>query len=153
MNREEILNNLKKVRNGAYTKIRFISTITSNKNNKNKLVQKVTESVVRLGVTYAHIEVVKASGKKKNEDNFGLPWGQWDPNCSYLIEHKGKYYLRCSTSRSPKHHANATYYIDGVECTKEEAAAVTNPGEWNNTKEMYVFTPNIENILALGKGM
>lgn len=153
MDRKQILDCLKTIHNGSYTKIRFISTIPSNKDNKGKLIQKITESVVRLGVIYNHIQVTEIQERKGEANSIHrLPWGEWDPEAkNYLIEHKDNYYLRCSTSRSPRHHGKVQYFIDGVEATKEEVMPLTRPSEWTDDRNIYVFSPNIENILAIGK--
>ena len=37
------------------------------------------------------------------------------------------------------------------EATKEEVMPLTRPSEWTDDRTMYVFSPNIENILAIGK--
>jgi len=154
MNKQQIEQSLKAIHNGAYTKIRYLSTIPSNKENKGKVVQKMTDSIVRLGVTYCHIAVPEIQDSIKNNDSAKreLPWGQWDEqNPNYLIEHKGNYYLRCSTSRSPNHHGKVRYFVDGAEVSKEEAMSLTRPSEWTDARTMYVFNPKIENILAIGK--
>lgn len=157
MKKEDIKNKLAAIRNGAYTNITFLSDIISNKDNKEHKIQKVVSAVVRLGVTYSHINTAAIQERNAMLDDLGnpvtekLPWGEWDPECRYLIAHKGNYYLRCTVSRSPKHQRSVKYLLDGVEVTKEDVMALTRASEWDR-KEEFVFNPKIENILTLGKG-
>ncbi len=152
MKKEEIQNKLAKLRNGTYTNITFVSDVISNKDNKEHRVQKVVKAVVRLGIAYSHISAVanKARPIDTNEPD-KLPWGEWDPECGYLIAHKGTHYLRCTVSRSPNHHRTVTYLLDGKPATKEEVMPLTRASEWTPREDEYVFNPKIENILTLGK--
>ena len=157
MNKTEIQNKLAGLRNGTYTKIKFLSDMTSNKDNKEHRIQKVVSAVVRLGVQYSHINVEQIQARKVAEEDGKplteqLPWGEWDPECGYLISHKGTHYLRCTVSRSPNHHRIVTYLLDGKPATKEEVMPLTRASEWTpREREEYVFNPKIENILELGK--
>lgn len=157
MKKQEIQNKLATIRNGAYTNIMFLSDLTPNKDNKEHKIQKVVKAVVRFGVTYSHIDVesiqarpvIDGEGKPITEQ---LPWGEWDLECGYLIAHKGTHYLRCTVSRSPKHHRKVSYLLDGQPISKEEIMPLTRASEWTpREREEYVFNPKIENILALGK--
>lgn len=155
MEREELTKKLNSIRNGTYTNIAFVSNIISNKDNKDRKVQKHVNAVVRLGVAYSHIdaEEVKArqtTDEQGNEIPGKLAWGEWDPECGYLINHNGKTYLRCTVSRSPNHSRKVSYLLDGVVTKKEDVIPLTRGSEWNK-KETLVFDINIENILSLGK--
>ena len=158
MEKKEIQNKLAEIRNGTYTNITFMSDIIPNKENKEHKIQKVISAIVRLGVTYSHIEAESIQARKVADENGTplteqLPWGNWDPDCRYLIEHKGTYYLRCTTARNTKHRRYVKYLLDGVEVSKEEIIPLTRASEWTpREKEEYVFNPKIENILSLGKG-
>ena len=154
MNRTEIQNYLAKRHNGTYTNITFLSDVISNKDHKEVKVQKIVEAVVRFGVQYSHIQVeeIQARPRDNTTTEEKLPWGEWDIDCPYLISHKDTQYLRCTVSRSPKHHRRVRYLVDGVEVTKEQAMVYTRPSEWvPREKEEYVFNPKIENVLRLGK--
>lgn len=167
MKKQEIQNALAKLRNGTYTNITFLSDLTPNKESKGHKVQKRIDAVVRLGVAYSHIQVDSIQARKITEENGTpltekLPWGEWDPECKYLINHtkedkmtgelKTSTYLRCTISRNTKHRRNVTYLLDGVEVTKEEIAPYVRPSELApKDREEYVFNPKIENVLALGK--
>lgn len=155
MQKQEIKNKLAKIKNGTYTNITFLSEIIPNKDNKGHKIQKITKAIVRFGVAYSHIKVESIQSRpvipgESNPLTEQLPWGEWDPECSCLIAHKDNYYLRCTVSRSPKHHRKTRYFLDGVEVSKEDIIPLTRPSEWT-PREEYVFNPNIENILAIGK--
>lgn len=157
MEKQQIQNFVATNRNGAYTNIIFASDLTPNKDNKNHRIQKVISAVVRLGVKYSHIGVDSIQSRATVDENGNaiteqLPWGTWDLDCPYLIEHKGNYYLRCTISRSPKHRRHVKYLLDGVEVSKEVVMPLTRASEWTpRDREEYVFNPKIENVLALGK--
>ena len=166
MKKQEIQNALATLRNGAYTNITFLSDLTPNKDSKGHKVQKRIEAVVRLGINYSHIGVESIQAKRVGVDGdkplSELPWGEWDPDCSYLINHvkedkatgelKTFTYLRCTVSRNTKHRRIVTYLLDGKEVTKEEIAPYVRPSELApKDREEYVFNPKIENVLALGK--
>ena len=157
MEKTVIQSKLATIKNGAYTNITFVSDITPNKDNKDHKIQKVISAVVRLGVTYSHSQVESIQARKVADENGvplteHLPWGEWDPECGYLIAHKGGFYLRCTVSRSPKHHRTVTYMLDGKEVSKEEIIPMTRASEWTpRDREEYVFNPKIENVLSLGK--
>ena len=151
MQKAKIQKTLAKLHNGAYTNITFLSDLIPNKDNKDRKIQKLTKAVVRLGVTYSHINVGTIKAHTAGADNNKLPWGEWDPECSCLIVHKGNYYLRCTVSRSPKHQRKTVYLLDGEVVTLEQIADLVRPSELNRDREEYVFNPKIENILALGK--
>jgi len=153
MEKALVLTIVSTMKKGTYQKITYTSDITSNKDNKERHVQKVVSSVVRIGIQYSHINVESIQSRKTSDSGTEqLPWGTWDIDCPFLIEHKGNYYLRCTVSRSPKHHPTVTYLVDGEPATKELAMSLTRASEWTpREKEEYVFNPKIQNILSLGK--
>lgn len=156
MQRTEIINRVASIKNGTYQKIAFMSDITPNKDNKDHRIQRMVSAVVRLGVAYSHIQLESIQNRNTVSENGQLvteqlPWGTWDIDCPYLIEHKGNYYLRCTASRSPNHHRHVRYFLDGVEVTKEDLIPLTRPSEWTPKAEEVVFNPKIENIISLGK--
>lgn len=167
MKKQEIQQVLSTLRNGAFTNITFLSDLTPNKDSKGHKVQKRISAVVRLGINYSHIGVESIQARKVAEEDGKpltdkLPWGEWDPECAYLINHtkedkdtgelKTTTYLRCTVSRNTKHRREVTYLLDGVEVSKEEIAPFVRPSELTpKDREEYVFNPKIENVLALGK--
>lgn len=152
MTKQELQTKLASVRNGTYINITFMSDIMVDKEHKGHVVQKMVSAVTRLGVAYSHIEADTI--KYRPVDNVTpekLPWGEWDPECKYLIKHKDNYYLRCTVSRAPNHHRQVRYFVDGVEVEKEIAMLYTRPSEWNKQNDEFVYNPKLANVLSLGK--
>ncbi len=151
MKKQEVQQILGANHNGAYTNIVYMSDIQVDKDHKDKKVQKMVAAVTCFGVAYSHIQVDTIQFKNRTKEEPGtLPWGEWDPECQYLICHKGNYRLRCKVSRSPNHKPVVAYFIDGVKVSKEEAMAITRPSAWNKPqKENWVYTVKLENVVAL----
>lgn len=155
MEKQDLQNKLATNQKGAYTNIMFLSDLASNKYNKNHKVQKVVKAVVRFGVAYSHINAESIRARLDRKDKAAvsqLPWGEWDPECEYFITHKNTRYLRCTISRSPKHHCKVSYLLDGKPATLEQIMPLTRASEWGpHDREDFVYTPKIENVLAIGK--
>lgn len=106
-------------------------------------VKKITDMVIRLGVEYANMKV-----NEGRETEIGsLPWGQWVEGLEgYVIEHKGNYYLRVSSSYS-----NTTkniYTLNGVEISREEVEGLVAPYKLKSS-EADVYNIKFSNILSL----
>lgn len=156
---EQKLNSI--VKNGAYINIHFARSCETYKKLGDLHITKDTEAIVRLGVTYSHIqdervqsrvEAARMAAIERGESeqvDRKLPWGQWVAGSKYLIEHNGKYYLRCTLSRSPKHHAKVTYMQDGniVEYTQIENYLTAKE---KSTNDDVIFVVPLENIISLG---
>lgn len=152
---------LQKVRNGAYINIRFARKCETYKKLGDLGITKETSSVVRLGVAYSHIQDEKVqervSAAKARVLELGeayepnkLPWGQWVPGSKYLIEHKGKYYLRCTLSRSPKHHPTVTYSRHGEVVGYEDIEQCLTANERSKNNDV-VFAIPLDSIISIGK--
>ena len=128
-------------------------------------IVKVTEVTVRLGIRYSHIAPVAASiiaSGLNGEANLELPWGQWDPECKYLIEHKGNYYLRCTniysgdvselsdTDRSKKRRNRPTsvYYLNGEKISKSalQALGYLKDSYWKDDEKL-VWVYNLNDVV------
>jgi hypothetical protein len=113
----------------------------------NAKVEKHSDAVVRFGVEYDNISKVQ----EKRElgilpsENSGLPWGQYK-EYPYFISHKGQDYLRVSLV--PNNRIKSTYYIDGVEATREQAEKLCLASEFKKSDNgLDVLTIKVENIL------
>ena len=149
MKKEEIKNKLLARKKGAYTNIMFLSDLISNKDNKERRVQKLVKAIACFGITYSHMAAVKekmriTGDKEPNK----LRWGEWDPDCSLFIRHNGNYYLRCTVSRSPRHHTSVSYLLDGKPATLEEIIPVVRPSELAPRKDL-VYDLKVEHVLGL----
>ena len=87
------------------------------------IITKAVRMVGRMGVEYDNLGAVQE--KRDNGElpavNAGLPWGQWS-EYPWLIEHKGKHYLRLYNGTSKLTTVKATFYMDGIEAEKDRVA-------------------------------
>lgn len=142
--------------NGQFFKIQYATDakLSAKGKNGNHRVIKVTTATARKGINYKNMKTVKArfeakiaSGEMTREeaDNYKmeLPWGQWKAGYEGLvIEHKGQDYIRLYTSPNK---SKVTYYVDGVEKTKEEVMATgyvipSYFNKKNSDRDCYVVT-------------
>ena len=84
------------------------------------VITKSVRMVGRMGVEYDNLGAVQT--KRDNGElpieNQGLPWGQW-AEYPWLIEHKGKHYLRLYNGTSKQTFPKATFFMDGIEADKD----------------------------------
>lgn len=155
--REKILNS-----KGSFVKARWKSEPKPAATHKGINLQKITEGVVRAGVDYSNLSAVKLAVESGERDPVGeLPWGQWKLDeqgvsmFPYVIEHKGTDYIRLYPSDGNNHRCVSTYYVDGVEVSKETFASYLTPSEAKkilDPKEEdrpLCFTIKSDNILGL----
>jgi hypothetical protein len=112
-------------------------------------VEKVSTTVVRLGVRYENTKAVK---EKYGTDYKAqpLPWGQWfDKEHRYFIEHKGNMYLRCTAIHSPFVKVKTKYFLNGKEISKAEAEKLCLKSKFASGTEMSVFTIKLDNIISI----
>ena len=78
-------------------------------------ISKAVRAIGRVGINYDNMAAVKE--KRENgelpAESAGLPWGVW-AIFPYLIEHKGKYYLRLYKGTSATTKPFAQYYRNGI---------------------------------------
>ncbi|MBQ0142042.1 MAG: hypothetical protein KBT06_04460 [Prevotellaceae bacterium] len=162
MTRQEFIEKIvPSIKNGAYRHIEIRKSLASELKaayrNDYSPDDIIKESVVvaRLGVKYSHMSVVAAKvverGLKDAEVEFQLPWGEWDAECPYLINHKGQTYVRLAVSASPNVHSRVSYKYKGKEISKEElqALGIIRDGYWNKAKPDTVFTVSLQSIVAM----
>ena len=133
----DIIDTLKK---GAYCTIEYIT----NKSKKNgPLVEKKTTRTFRTGVTYANMKI------NANKVTGPLPWGHWVANYeNYLIEHKGKYYLRVTNSFN--HTSKTNWLLNGKEVDGQELVNQRLINEKELMDDMIVKVIPIDNIIKIG---
>lgn len=144
MTLEQVLAFLENAKSGTFFHIEMLTTKVGNKDHKNDLLQKFTIVKNRIGQKYKHIngdsletkdlgyEVIIPNRLKRKLDKNG----EW------------QYYLEVHTCGSePK----TTYFINGVEATKEQFNECLRPSEANKvfekTNQYYIV--NIKNITCL----
>lgn len=140
MTNSEILLALAHVKKGRYVSLRKVK-------DYGKGVTKESDLVIRLGVNYANMAI----NKDRETPIQSLPWGHWVEGLENLvIEHKGNYYLRVANSYSD--HNKSTYYLDGVEISKEKAIEILGEKKLKSGNPD-VYNIKFENILSLGVDM
>lgn len=141
MTNQEILTKLAEAKKGRYINLTKVKDLGQG-------IVKESDMVIRLGVAYSNMKI--------NEDRQTgkLPWGNWVEGLENLvIEHKGKFYLRISSTdpANPESGADvvATRYLkDGAEITKHDVLALV--GEQKGSASP-VYNVKFENILKLGR--
>lgn len=149
MKMNELMKVIEAYKGGTWISIEWQKSLKTRKGVEDTIVKK-TSAVLRMGVTYDH----KASVIKKRENgelpevNQGLPYGTWHL-FPYLIEYKGSYQLRVTTTDSTKY--NTKYYLNGKEVTKDDIASMVLKSEITSSRDKpEVFNIKVENILNIG---
>lgn len=135
-------------KNGTWVSIAWEKELKTRKGIE-AIITKKTEAVLRMGVSYDN----KASVQEKREngelpkENQGLPYGTWYM-FPMIIEHKGNYQLRVTTSENTKYATK--YFMDGKEVTKDEIRELVLKSEVESSGERpEVFNIKIENLIAI----
>ena len=141
MTNQEILTKLAEAKKGRYINLTKVKDLGQG-------IVKESDMVIRLGVAYSNMKI------NENKQTGQLPWGHWVEGLENLvIEHKGKFYLRISSTdpANPESGADvvATRYLkDGAEITKHDV--LTLIGEQKGSASP-VYNVKFENILKLGR--
>lgn len=138
MKLNELIKKLETIKKGTFIHIEYKSEKELAKKYGSPKLEKFTNGCYRLGMAYSNL------GANKNIVTGDLPWGQFVLN-NYIIEHKGKYYLRIYTTH---HKSHSQYFLNGVETDK---ATLEQEYNYKSSKPTLCFTVPIENILKLGR--
>ena len=148
MRMNEVLKAIEGYKNGTWVSILWEKELKTRKGIE-AVITKKTEAVLRMGVSYDN----KASVQEKREngelpsENQGLPYGTWYM-FPMIIEHKGNYQLRVTTSQNTKYDTH--YFMNGVEVKKDEIRELVLKSEVeSNGERPEVFNIKIENVLAI----
>jgi hypothetical protein len=129
-----------------------IVTVTSQKEVKvkkgNAPITKLSVFQARLGVTYDNMKSVqeKREDGRLPEQNQGLPWGNWKV-FPYVIEHKGKEYIRFSKVNSSVP-TKTVYLRDGQEVSVDEVKSVALASEFSKS-DLDCFNILADNIIDI----
>lgn len=137
MTNQEVFNRLKSIKRGRYVALRKKKVLGHG-------VEKVSELVIRLGVNYANMKI------NEGKETGSLPWGKWVPGYEhFVIEHKGAYYLRVTSSYSQ--HVRSYYFLNGASITRDEAAAIVGERKLDS-HPADVYNIRFENLLDIRIG-
>ena len=116
-------------------------------------VSKITRLVIRGGIDYDNIGVVK-EGREDGSlpaQNQGLPWGEWADDSGIHITHKGTDYARMYPASGIAFAPKVQYFLDGVEVEKSAIESICLASEFpKHDDEPLCFTIKAENILEIG---
>ena len=151
MNKTQIIKSVLSKPAGTFFKISWGSEIPVYKKYQGVFtVKKYTEAIVRCGINYDNMKLTKerrmdGSAPSKNS---GLPWGSWLID-GYVIENKGKTYLRCYLGANNK--PKTLYSLNGKLVHKEDLYDICGQAKLNSTaKQADTFTLNMDNIIEVG---
>lgn len=139
MKLQELIEKLETIKKGAFIHIEYKSEKELAKKYGSPKLEKFTNGCYRLGITYSNLKENK--NKVVSET---LPWGSMFLK-NYIIEHKGRYYLRIYTTH---HKSHSQYFLNGVETNK---ATLEQEYNYKSSSPTLCFNVPIENILKLGR--
>ena len=142
MTNQEIMARVIEAKKGRYVSLTKMKDLGSG-------VVKETDMVIRLGVSYANMAI------NADKQTGSLPWGKWVEGLENLvIEHKGNYYLRVSstTPENPDSGADVIatrYLLNGEEISRMDALSIVGEKKMSGNASP-VYNLKFENILRLG---
>lgn len=142
MTNQEIMAKVIEAKKGRYVSLTKMKDLGSG-------VVKETDMVIRLGVSYANMSI------NADKQTGSLPWGKWVEGLENLvIEHKGNYYLRVSstTPENPDSGADVIatrYLLNGEEISRMDALSIVGEKKMSGNASP-VYNLKFENILRLG---
>lgn len=115
------------------------------------VVEKVTNTCVRTGVTYDNIKNVqeKRESGELPAENAGLLWGEWKV-FNYVKTHKGDKYFRLYTGTNKNFVPTTHYYLDGVEVGREVVEPICTKAAFPSSSGRDCFDVKQENLLFIG---
>lgn len=143
---------------GANLKATWGKTLKTRKDARGFKVEKITSLVVRGGIEFDNMAIVKEGRENGNlpAQNSGLPWGQW-AEFPLHIEHKGTDYARfypasgINVATGGEFVPEVTYFIDGKVASKQEVQALCLASEFPSREEKPLcFTVKAENVISIG---
>ena len=156
MTKTEILNSIRNIKKGTFTRIIYTSEPTLSAAGKKAGVSviKHTEKTVRLGIKYQNMEAVKQFELERTEPKREVTsWCHWEIE-DVLAKHNTKdaYYLAFSYVNEG-HNTKSQYYLNGkivsVEELKESGFII--PSYFKEEKDAPVTQRvNIDNIIQIG---
>jgi hypothetical protein len=138
-----------KPRKGANLSAIVVKTLKTKVSYKDKNITKKTKLVIRGGIDYDNMSVVKEGREDGSlpEENAGLPWGEW-AEFPLHITHKGTDYARMYPASGLSFKPVVQYFLDGVEVDKDSIKEFCLASEFPkpDDKEPLCFTIKAENI-------
>lgn len=146
MTYQEVLNQIKAIRKGAFVRIAYKSNPHTLKAGRGEDIEKVSVGVYRIGIKYANLKI---NENKVIQPLNGKKWAA-DDLINYVLESdkngEKRFYLRVYTTKIK---TRSKWSINGLETTK---AALVERGLISDTKSSFTpcFDLAIENIISIG---
>lgn len=148
----EIINNIKLAK-GQFVSASWKSEVKTSAKYKNVMIEKHTVAVVRAGIDFSNLgSVKKAIAENERSEVGSLPWGEWK-QFPYIIEHRGKDYIRLYPSLSNNHIPQTKFFVNGIETPKKDVLKYLTPSKvkelTENKERPECFTIKYENVLDI----
>lgn len=145
----EVIKEVIKNRKGQNLSAVITKSLKTKKAHAGNKVEKITKLVVRGGVEYDNMKVVK-EGRENGDlpsENAGLPWGEW-AEFPLHITHKGTDYARFYPASGIKFVPQVQYFLNGLEVEKSVIEPLVLASELPSPKdeEPLCFTIKAENV-------
>lgn len=135
-------------RKGQFIDLSFTSSPSPSKEYKGKVLTKMTKGIFRTGINFANLKAVKVgieAGERGEVQS--LPWGDWAV-FPLVITNKGNEYLRITVS--PSHKPTSTFFVDGVEVSKEHFESHLTPSARKPSETpTLVFNIQADNLISV----
>jgi hypothetical protein len=135
-------------RKGQFIDLSFTSSPSPSKEYKGKVLTKMTKGIFRTGINFANLKAVKVgieAGERGEVQS--LPWGDWAV-FPLVITNKGNEYLRITVS--PAHKPTSTFFVDGVEVSKEHFESHLPPSARKPSETpTLVFNIQADNLISV----
>jgi len=145
----EIIKQIVKSRKGSNLSAVITKTLKTKKPHAGNKIEKITKLVIRGGVEYDNMGVVKEGREEGTlpSENAGLPWGEWSEYPLH-ITHKGADYARFYPASGIKFTPHVEYFLNGVSVDKSVIEPLVLASELPKPKEEepLCFTIKAENV-------
>lgn len=132
---------------GQFLNAEWFSEPTPSAKHKGVMLRKTTKAVVRTGVAYANLKVVKdAIAAGERDEVQSLPWGEWMVY-PYGIHHKGNEYLRLTLGSNTR--PSCRYEVDGKEVDRETFLSYQPPSAAKEREPSEVITIKLSNLISI----
>lgn len=144
-----IIKEIIKNRKGQNLSAVITKSLKTKKAHAGNKVEKITKLVIRGGVEYDNMGVVKEGRENGDlpEQNAGLPWGEW-AEYPLHITHKGTDYARFYPASGIKFAPHVEYFLNGVQVDKATIEPLVLASEMPKAKEEepLCFTIKADNV-------
>lgn len=138
MNLNQLLNSIKNYKKGTYTKVCYKSTTQIGENT----LEKITNGVVRF-ISYGSVKATTNTNSTPKKSNNQVIV----KDICYYNENTKNYLVQMYISKNKKHKSKSTYYLNGVETTKENYEVLVKA---NKRPIDLMFTKKLQDIITIG---